>query len=47
MRGWHLIFRKPDVLERAILQCDGSHAMPQQVRLVHRIILKHKLELQD
>lgn len=45
MRGWYLIFRKPDVLERVNLQRDGSHAKPYQVRQVRRVILKYKLDV--
>ena len=47
IRGSHHIFRKFDVLERVNLQRDGSHAKPYQVRQVRRVILKHRLEVQD
>lgn len=42
-RGSHHIFRKEGVPERLVLQRDGSHAKPYQVRQVRKVILNYRL----
>ena len=43
VRGSHHIFVKRDVAERIILQRDGTHAKPYQIRQVRRMILSNRL----
>lgn len=42
-RGSHHIFRKDGVPERLVLQRDGSHTKPYQVRQVRKVILNYRL----
>ena len=42
-RGSHHIFRKDGVPELLVLQRDGSHAKPYQVRQVRKVILDYRL----
>ncbi|MYB98151.1 MAG: type II toxin-antitoxin system HicA family toxin [Gemmatimonadetes bacterium] len=42
-RGSHHIFRKEGVPERLVLQRDGSHAKPYQVRQVRKVTLNYRL----
>ena len=42
-RGSHHIFRRDGVPERLVLQRDGSHAKPYQVRQVRKVILNYQL----
>ncbi|MDE2979714.1 MAG: type II toxin-antitoxin system HicA family toxin [Gemmatimonadota bacterium] len=42
-RGGHHIFHKDGLSELVVLQRDGSHAKPYQVRQVRRVILKYQL----
>lgn len=42
-RGSHHIFHKEGVPERLVLQRDGSHAKPYQVRQVRKVILTYQL----
>ena len=44
VRGSHHIFRREGVRELIILQRDGSHAKPYQVRQVRHTILRYQLE---
>lgn len=42
-RGSHHIFRKDGVPERLVLQRDGKHAKPYQVRQLRKVILNYHL----
>ena len=46
-RGSHHIFRKKGVADRIVLQRNGKHAKPYQVRQVRRTIMRHRLELEE
>lgn len=47
VRGSHHIFVRRDITERVILQRDGKHAKPYQVRQVRRMILKSRMEIEE
>ena len=47
IRGSHHIFVRSDIAERIILQRDGAHAKPYQVRQVRRMILKNGLGIEE
>lgn len=47
IRGSHHIFVRSDIAERIILQRDGAHAKPYQVRQVRGMILRNRLEIEE
>lgn len=47
VRGSHHIFVRRDIAERVILQRDGAHAKPYQIRQVRRMILRNRMGIEE
>ena len=47
IRGSHHVFVRSDIAERIILQRDGAHAKPYQVRRVRGMILRNGLGIEE
>ncbi len=47
VRGSHHVFVRRGIAERVILQRDGKHAKPYQIRQVRRMVLRNRLGLEE
>lgn len=47
VRGSHHIFVRGDIVERVILQRDGTQAKPYQVRQVRKMIMTNRLGVDE